>query len=370
MIVGVPRERMESEHRVALTPAGAVELVEGGHTLLVEAGAGEGSGISDEEYRRAGAQVVPHGEGVWADADLIVKVKEPTEEEFAFFRPGRIVMGFLHLAAKPSLARALLEKGVVGIAYETIQFDDGRLPCLAPMSEVAGRMAVQVGAHYLERAHGGRGILLGSVPGVPPADVVILGGGTVGAQAARVALGMGARVTIFDKSLDRLRYLDALFQGSVATAASHRFLIEEAVAKADLLIGAALVPGARTPRLVSEAMVRGMKKGAVIVDVAVDQGGSIETVDRATTHADPVYERHGVIHYAVSNIPGAVPRTSTQALTNATLPYILSVANQGWRAAAIDPTLARGFNIAEGRVVHEHVAKSLDLPYTPLAEVL
>lgn len=370
MIVGVPRELLANEGRVALTPAGVVELVAGGHSVLVQAGAGEGSGISDDAYRSAGARVVSRREDVWAGADLVVKVKEPIEAEFAFFRPGLVIMTFLHLAAKPELTRALLENGVVGIAYETIQLDDGRLPCLAPMSEVAGRMAVQVGAHHLERVHGGRGVLLGGVPGVPPAEVVILGGGTVGTQAARIALGMGARVTVFDASLDRLRYLDALFGGRVATCAAHRYHIEGAVAEADLLVGAALVPGARAPRLVTEAMVRTMKPGAVIVDVAVDQGGTIETVDRATTHADPVYVKHGVVHYAVANIPGAVPRTATHALTNATLPYILAVANQGWRAAANERALAKGVNVAEGCIVHESVAASLGLPYTPLAEVV
>ena len=370
MIVGVPRERLPQEHRVALTPAAVAELVERGHSVLIEAGAGEGSGISDDEYMRAGARIVPGAQELWAGAELVVKVKELTQEEFAFLRPGLVVMAYLHLAAQPALARALLEKGAVGIAYETIQLADGRLPCLAPMSEVAGRMAVQVGANYLQRVYGGRGVLLGGVPGVPPASVVILGGGTVGTQAARVALGMGARVTVFDKSLERLRHLDDLFRGSVATAVAHRYDIERAVAEADLVVGAALIPGARAPKLVTEAMVRSMRPGAVIVDVAVDQGGTVETVDRATTHADPVYEKHGVIHYAVANIPGAVPRTSTYALANATLPYILEVAGRGWRAAASHPALARGFNVAEGRVVHERVAEALGVSYTPIAEVV
>ncbi len=370
MIVGVPRERLMQEHRVALTPAAVAELAERGHSVLIEAGAGEGSGISDDEYSRAGARIVPSAEELWAGAELVVKVKEPIQEEFAFLRPGLVVMAFLHLAAQPALARALLEKGAVGIAYETIQLEDGRLPCLAPMSEVAGRMAAQVGAHYLQRAYGGRGVLLGGVPGVPPAHVVILGGGTVGTQAARIAAGMGARVTVFDKSLQRLRYLDDLFGGGVATAVAHRYEIEKAVTDADLVIGAALVPGARAPKLVTEAMVRSMRPGAVIVDVAVDQGGTVETVDRATTHTDPVYEKHGVIHYAVANIPGAVPRTSTYALANAILPYVLEVAGRGWRAAATQSALARGFNVAEGRVVHERVAEALGSSYTPLSEVV
>lgn len=370
MIVGVPRERLVQEHRVALTPAAVAELVGRGHSVRVESGAGEGSGISDAEYEKAGAQVVRGAQEVWAGAELIVKVKEPVPEEFAFLRPDLVVMAFLHLAAQPDLARALLEKGAVGIAYETIQLDDGRLPCLAPMSEVAGRMAVQLGAHYLQRAFGGRGVLLGGVPGVAPGAVVILGGGTVGTQAARVALGMGARVTVFDKSLERLRYLDDLFRGGVATAAAHRYDVEGAVAEADLVIGAALVPGARAPKLVTEAMVRSMRPGAVIVDVAVDQGGTVETIDRATTHADPVYEKHGVLHYAVANIPGAVPRTSTYALANAILPYVLEVADRGWRAAASHPALARGFNVAERCVVHPRVAEALGKSYTPLAEVV
>jgi len=372
LIIGVPKEIKDHEDRVGMTPAGVEELVKRhGHRVLVERGAGEGSGITDDEYAACGAEIVEGHEDVFLRAELIVKVKEPLPSEYHLFRQGQILMTYLHLAPLPELTHALLERRVIGIAYETIQRADGSLPCLVPMSEVAGRMAVQVGAEYLERVKGGRGVLLGGVPGVPPAEVVIIGAGTVGTSAAKIALGMGAHVTIIDINADRLRYLDEILHGNLITVMSNRYNIERAVRYADLLIGAVLVPGAKAPTLVTEDMVKAMKPGSVVIDVAVDQGGCIETVDRATSHSDPVYVKHGVLHYAVPNMPGAVPRTSTLALTNATLPYIIEVANLGpAEAARKSPALAKGFNVCFGRVVHEAVAKAHGLPYSPLQEVL
>ncbi|HEY8486493.1 MAG TPA: alanine dehydrogenase [Limnochordales bacterium] len=371
MVVGVPREIKPGENRVALVPAGVEELVRRGHKVLVEAGAGLGSGIPDEEYRQAGAVIRARAAEVYQDADLIVKVKEPQPSEYALLKPGQILFTYLHLAPNRPLTMALLERGVIAIAYETIQLPDGSLPLLTPMSEVAGRMAVQVGARYLEKVHGGRGILLGGVPGVPAAEVVVLGGGTVGYNAARIALGMGAHVTVLDSSIPRLRFLEDVLHGNLITVVSNHYNIERAVRYADLLIGAVLVPGARAPALVSEAMVRQMKEGAVIVDVAVDQGGCVETVDHPTTHDDPVYVKHGVIHYAVANMPSAVPRTSTYALTNSTLPYILELAGRGWMdAVARDRALAAGVNILRGHVTHPAVAEAHGLPYVPLREAM
>ena len=368
-VIGVPREIKRHENRVALTPAGTHALVQAGHTVLIERGAGEGSGFRDEDYADAGAQLVPHPEAVWEAADLVLKVKEPLPEEYRFFRPGLTLFTYLHLAADEALTRALLDRGVTAIAYETVQRADGSLPLLTPMSEVAGRMAPQVGAHFLERAHGGRGVLLGGVPGVPPADVVIIGGGTVGRNAARIALGLGARVTVLDVRPEVLRWFDDVYGGRITTLMSNEYNIAHAVRRADLLIGAVLIPGARAPRLVTEAMVRSMKPGSVIVDVAVDQGGSIATIDRVTTHDAPTYERHGVVHYAVANMPGAVPRTSTLALTNATLPYVLDLARLGVEEAVRrDPALARGVNAYRGRLTHRAVAEAHRLPYTPLEE--
>lgn len=372
MIIGVPKEIKDHENRVGMTPAGVEELVKRhGHRVLVEKGAGEGSGISDDEYAAAGAEIVEAHDQVYQRAELIVKVKEPLPSEYALLRRDQIVMTYLHLAAFPELTEELVRENVVAIGYETIQRPDGSLPCLMPMSEVAGRMAVQIGAQYLEKVKGGRGVLLGGVPGVPPAEVVIIGAGTVGTNAARVALGMGAHVTIIDISVERLRFLEEVLHGNLMTVVSNRYNIERSVRYADLLIGAVLVPGAKAPTLVTEAMVASMKPGAVIIDVAVDQGGCIETVDRATTHSDPIYVKHGVVHYAVPNMPGAVPRTSTHALTNATLPYIVEVANRGYQEAARqNPALAKGVNICQGRVVHPEVANALGWEYTPLAEVL
>lgn len=370
-VVGVPREIKESENRVAITPAGVEELVRAGQQVVIQAGAGQGSGIGDDEYVRAGAKIVPVAADVYGEADLILKVKEPLPSEYALLRPGQVLFTYLHLAADAQLTRALMERQVVGIAYETVQLADGSLPLLIPMSEVAGRMAVQVGAEFLERVHGGRGILLGGVPGVPPAEVVVLGGGTVGLNAAKIAIGMGAHVTIIDNNAARLRYLDEMLHGNVFTLMSNRYNIQRAVAYADLLVGAVLVVGARAPHLVTEAMVSHMKPGSVIVDVAVDQGGCIETVDRVTTHTNPTYVKYGVVHYAVANMPGAVPRTSTFALTNVTLPYALRLATQGYRRALLeDPALLRGLNVMAGHVTYPAVAAAHQLPVASARELL
>lgn len=370
MIIGVPKEIKDHENRVAATPAGVEEMAKAGHTVLVQQGAGTGSGISDDEYAHAGARIVASHQEVYQAADLILKVKEPQPEESALLREGQILMAYLHLAAETELAQELIQRRVTGVAYETIQLPQGGLPCLTPMSEIAGKMTVQIGAQYLERTHGGRGVLLGGVPGVPPANVVIVGGGTVGTQAAKVALGMGAQVTIIDISTDRLRYLDDVLSGRYVTLMSSRRNIERACLEADLVIGAVLVPGARAPRLVTEDMVQKMQEGAVVIDVAVDQGGCIETVDRATTHSNPTYVKYGVVHYAVPNIPGAVPRTATFALANATLPYVLAIAKEGPAAVAHQGgALSHGFNVVDGQVVHKAVATALDRPYVPLDEV-
>jgi alanine dehydrogenase len=369
VIVGVPREIKPGEQRVALTPAGARALAEAGHRVLLERGAGAGSGLRDEEYTRVGATLTDVGE-VWSRAETILKVKEPIPEEYGRMRPGQILFTYLHLAPAPDLARALRDAGVVAIAYETVQRTDGSLPLLAPMSEVAGRLSVQEGAFYLGRAHGGRGILLAGVPGVPPGNVVVLGAGTVGVNAARIALGLGADVSILDVNLDRLRAVDDLFHGRVITLASNSLNLEAVLRRADLLVGAVLIAGARAPVLVTKEMVASMKEGAVIVDVAVDQGGSVETI-HPTTLLDPVYVVSGVVHYGVANMPALVPRTSTFALTNATLPYALALATQGVsEAARANPALARGINIWRGKVVHPAVAAALGETPTPLEAVL
>ncbi len=370
MQVGVPREIKDNEHRVSLVPAGVRALVEAGHVVLVQDGAGTGSGIDNAAYEAAGAVIVKDVEAIFRRADLILKVKEPQEEEIPFLRQGQVLFTYLHLAAQPRLTRGLLQAGVTAVAYETITDKDGSLPLLTPMSEVAGRMSIQVGAFYLQKTLGGRGILPGGVPGVPPGDVVILGGGTVGINAAMMALGLGARVTILDRSLQRLRYLDEIFHGRAVTIFSTGAYIAEAVRRADLLIGAVLVAGASAPRLVTREMVATMKKGAVIVDVSVDQGGCVETT-HPTTHSDPIFEVDGVVHYCVANMPGAVPRTSTFALTNATLPYVLRIAEHGLReAASDDPTLRPGVNTHEGKVTHEAVARSQGLQHIPLETLL
>lgn len=370
MIVGVPKEIKQGENRVAVTRAGVKALGEAGHQVFVEAGAGLGSGIREEEYRRVGAEVIGTARELFARADLIAKVKEPLPQELPFLREGQILFTYLHLAADSALTRVLCERGIVGIGYETVQRADGSLPLLTPMSEVAGRLAIQVGAHYLERVQGGRGVLLSGVPGVPPANVMIVGGGTVGINAAKVAVGMGADVAILDVNVDRLRYLDDLFRGHVVTLVSNSFNIAEAVRRADLLVGAVLVAGARAPKVVTRSMIASMKEGAVAVDVAVDQGGCMETT-RPTSHADPVYVVDGVIHYCVTNMPGMVPRTSTMALTNATLPYILELANKGVvKAIMEDPALARGVNLWRGEVVHPGVAEATGLPCASLDDIL
>lgn len=366
MIIGVPKEIKASEYRVALTPAGVTMLKAAGHKVIVETKAGEGSGFEDLDYVREGAEIRQTAAEVWGEADMIMKVKEPLKEEFSYFRDGLILFTYLHLAAAPELTRALMDSGVTGIAYETIQLANGSLPLLTPMSEVAGRMSVQVGSQFLEAFHGGRGVLLGGVPGVPPAEVVIIGGGIVGTNAAKIALGMGANVVILERSTDRMRYLDDVFGGRIHTLMSSPYNIAEAAGRADLLIGAVLIPGAKAPHLVTEAMVQSMKKGSVIVDVAVDQGGSIATVDRPTTHKDPIYIKHGVIHYAVANIPGAVPRTSTFALTNVTMPYALDLASRGWEAVKGSLPLQKGVNTHRGTVTYEPVAAAAGLPYTPI----
>ncbi len=371
MRVGVVKEIKPYENRVALTPAGVTAMVTAGHEVYVEKDAGKGSGFEDEAYVACGARVLPTAADVFATCDMIMKVKEPLPPEYELFREGQILFTYLHLAPEPELTRKLMEKKVVAIAYETVELPNRSLPLLTPMSEVAGRMSVQIGAHFLEKAWGGRGILLGGVPGVPPAEVVILGGGTVGTNAAKMAMGLGANVTILDISADRLRYLDDVFYGRLKTLMSNEYNIAEAVARADLLIGGVLIPGARAPKLVTEAMVKNMKPGSVIVDVAIDQGGSIETIDRVTTHKDPIYEKHGVIHYSVANMPGAVPRTSTFALTNVTLPYALQLANKGWRRALQEnPALAKGANVVGGHVVYEAVAEAHGLECVPLEKVL
>lgn len=358
--VGVPKEIKTLEHRVAMTPDGVRELERHGVNVYVETGAGEGASISDDDYRAAGADIVPTAADAWSQ-QLVVKVKEPKEEEFGFLRPDLTLFTYLHLAAYPGVARALLSAGTTAIAYETVQLDTGALPLLAPMSEVAGRLAPQIGAHYLERHNGGRGVLMGGAPGVRPAKVVVLGAGNVGWNAAWIAAGMEAEVVLVDKNLDRLRWVDQIHRGRIMTLASNRGAIERSVVEADLVIGAVLVAGGRAPVVVDEAMVRAMKPRAVIVDVAVDQGGCIETI-RETSHDQPVYDLHGVIHYAVGNMPGAVPHTSTYALTNATLPYILDVAVNGAAGAARgDAALALGVNTVAGQVTNAPVAEFLGI---------
>ena len=369
MIIGVPREIKPGEQRVALTPAGARALGEAGHRVIVERGAGTGSSFRDDEYARENAVLAPVEE-VWGQAEMILKVKEPLEEEYRRMRSGQILFTYLHLAPAPALARALQQADVIAIAYETVQRADGSLPLLAPMSEVAGRLAVQEGAFYLAKAHGGRGILLAGVPGVPPGNVAVLGGGIVGVNAARIALGLGADVSILDINVDRLRAIDDLFHGRVITLMSNSFNIDQVLRRADLLVGAVLITGARAPVLVTKEMVATMKEGSVIVDVAVDQGGSVETI-HPTTLLDPTYVVSGVVHYGVANMPALVPRTSTFALTNATVPYALELATRGVAVAVLkNPALGKGVNVWRGRVVHPAVAHALGERATPLEALL
>ncbi len=370
MIIGVPKEIKTNENRVALIPAGAEVLVGDGHTVIVERGAGEGSGFTDEQYRAAGATIEPSVEAVWQRADMILKVKEPIESEWPRMKREQVIFTYFHFAADEALTRAVVDSGCVAIAYETVQIDSGELPLLTPMSEVAGRMAVQEGAKYLERLYGGKGILLGGVPGVMPAEVLIIGGGVVGTNAAKMAAGMGAHVVILDISLDRMRYLDDVLPANVDTVYSNRHNVLDAVSRADLVIGAVLLTGAKAPRLLLRDDLKRMKPGAVVVDVAVDQGGCVETI-HPTTHEDPVYFVEGILHYAVANMPGGVPRTSTLALTNATLPYALKLARQGWSAACRkDPALKLGLNVVEGKVVYPGVAEAFDLPLVEVDSVL
>jgi alanine dehydrogenase len=367
VIIGVPAEVKTAENRVALTPDGVRELIAHGHSVLVERGAGVGSSIGDADFEAAGAQLVDT-QGAWG-AELVIKVKEPQPDEARYLRDDLILFTYLHLAAYPDVAKALLAAGTTSFAYETVQLPDGALPLLAPMSEVAGRMATQVGAHYLERENGGRGVLLGGAPGVRPARVVVLGAGNVGWNSAWIAQGMEAEVVLLDKNLDRLRWVDQIHRGRIMTLASNRGTVERAVLEADLVIGAVLVAGGRAPIVVTDSMVRSMKPGSVIVDVAVDQGGCIETTHE-TTHKAPVYDRYGVIHYAVGNMPGAVPHTSTYALTNATLPYIVEVANRGLEAARDDLALRGGLTTVAGKVTNEAVAEALGVEPVDLTAVV
>ncbi|CAN5850435.1 alanine dehydrogenase [soil metagenome] len=361
MIIGVPKEIKTNENRIALVPAGAEALIHAGHTVLIERGAGEGSGFEDEQYKEVGARIVPNVDDVWGEAEMIMKVKEPIAQEYRRIRRNQILFTYFHFAADEELTQALIRSGAVAIAYETVQLPSGELPLLTPMSEVAGRMAIQAGAKYLEKYFGGRGMLLGGVPGVAPADVVILGGGVVGINAAKMAAGMGAHVRILDLSLNRLRYLSDVMPANVDLIYSNRHNILEHLGHADLLVGAVLVPGAKAPKLVAREDLKRMKAGSVIVDVAVDQGGCVETI-KPTTHENPIYEVDGVIHYGVANMPGGVPRTSTLALTNATFPYAARIAKLGWQQACRqDPALALGLNVVNGQVTYPGVAEAFDL---------
>jgi alanine dehydrogenase len=370
MIIGIPKEIKDNEYRVSLTPGGTETLTQAGHQVLVQAGAGEGSGFLDEEYAEAGAEIVSGAAQTWNQAEMVMKVKEPLPQEFEFLREGLLLYTYLHLAAEPEVTKQLLERKVTAIAYETVQLPNGYLPLLTPMSEVAGRMAVQVAAHYLEKMNGGRGKLLGGVPGVRPADVVIIGGGTVGINAAMMALGMGAHVTIIDINADRLRYLDEVLHGNLITLSSNPRNVADSVRYADVVIGGVLVPGAKAPHLVTREMIKTMKLGSVVVDVAVDQGGCLETT-HPTSHSDPVFDVDGVIHYCVTNMPGAVPRTSTYALSNATLPYALKLANLGFvEAVKSDSALAKGVNTYAGHVTCEGVAIANGLEFQPLDELI
>ncbi len=370
MLVGVPTEIKNNEYRVALTPAGVAELTRRGHDVVIQAGAGEGSSISDADFKSAGAEIISGAEHVWDQAELLLKVKEPIESEYGLMGSGQTVFTYLHLAASKPCTDALMRSGATSIAYETVQTADGALPLLAPMSEVAGRLAAQVGAYHLMKPAGGRGVLMGGVPGVGPADVVVIGGGTAGYNAARVAAGMGAHVTVFDVNLTKLRELDAEFGGRIRTRYSSLLELEGAAKRADLVIGAVLVPGARAPKLVSNKLVAEMKPGAVLVDIAIDQGGCFED-SRPTTHDDPTYRVHGTVFYCVANMPGSVPRTSTFALTNATMPYVLKLADHGWRDACLaDPALAKGLSTHDGALLNRQVAADLQLPFTDPMTVL
>jgi alanine dehydrogenase len=367
--IGVAKEIKSDEYRVALTPAGARELGQRGHEVIVETGAGDGSSFSDAAYEAAGARIASVGE-VWADADLLLKVKEPIEPEYRRLREGLVLFTYLHIAADEPLTRALLDSGIRAVAYETVETDSRALPLLAPMSEIAGRLAAQAGAYFLEKPLGGRGLLLGGVPGVAPGRVVVIGGGMVGYNAAVIAIGLGAHVTILERSIDRMRHLEEILSGRVSLVMSSTLQIEESVSEADVVIGAVLIPGAVAPKLITREMVAGMKEGAVLADVAIDQGGCAET-SHPTTHSEPVYTVEGVTHYCVANMPGAVPITSTKALTNATLPYVEAIATYGLaEAVERDPALARGVNTVDGKLTYEAVAEAHGIEYQPLEDVL
>jgi alanine dehydrogenase len=367
--IGVAKEIKSDEYRVALTPAGALELTRRGHDVFIESGAGEGSAFTDDVYVNVGARVVSV-EQVWSESELLLKVKEPVSEEYERLREGLVLFTYLHIAADEPLTRALLDSGITAVAYETVETDDRRLPLLAPMSEIAGRLAAQAGAYFLEKPLGGRGLLLGGVPGVAPGRVIVIGGGAVGYNAAIIAIGLGAQVTILERSIDRMRYLDEILSGRVSLVMSSSLQIAESIADADVVIGAVLIPGALAPKLVTRDMIREMKPGAVVVDVAIDQGGCFET-SKPTTHSDPVYDVDGVTHYCVANMPGAVPITSTKALTNATLPYVEAIAEHGLReAVARDRALARGVNVVDGKITYQAVAEAHDLEFAPLEDVL
>lgn len=370
MIIGVPKEIKNNENRVAITPAGVLSFVNSGHEVVVETSAGIGSGFTDDAYSKAGAKIINSAADVWSKADMVMKVKEPLASEYEYFREGLILFTYLHLAAEPKLAKALTSNGVTAIAYETVEVNR-TLPLLTPMSEVAGRMAAQIGAQYLEKPKGGKGVLLAGVPGVKRGKVTVIGGGVVGTNAAKIAMGLGADVTIIDLNPERLRYLDDIFGSSINTLMSNPLNIADAVRESDLVIGAVLIPGAKAPKLVSEDVIKTMSPGSVIVDVAIDQGGIFETVDRITTHSDPTYEKHGVVHYAVANMPGAVPRTSTIALTNVTIPYALQIANKGvYNAVVENHSLELGVNVANGAITYEAVARDLGFQFVPVQEAL
>ncbi|HDR5638759.1 TPA: alanine dehydrogenase [Bacillus anthracis] len=370
MRIGIPTEIKNNENRVAMTPAGAVHLVQNGHEVFVQKGAGLGSGFTDEEYVQAGAKLVETAEEAW-NQDMVMKVKEPVASEYGYFREGLILFTYLHLAPEPELTKALIDNKVVSIAYETVQLDNRSLPLLAPMSEVAGRMSAQIGAQFLEKNKGGKGILLAGIPGVKRGKVTIIGGGQAGTNAAKIAVGLGADVTIIDLSAERLRQLDDIFGNQVKTLMSNPYNIAEAVKESDLVIGAVLIPGAKAPKLVTEEMIQSMEPGSVVVDIAIDQGGIFETTDRITTHDNPTYEKHGVVHYAVANMPGAVPRTSTLALTNVTVPYAVQIANKGYKDACLGNTaLLKGINTLDGYVTFEAVAEAHGLQYADAKELL
>ncbi len=370
MRIGIPKEIKNNENRIAITPSGSDLLVKSGHEVFIEKNGGKGSGFTDEDYIKTGATIVATAEEAWS-CDMVLKVKEPIASEYQYFSEGLILFTYLHLAPEPELTKALLEKKVTAIAYETVQLTNGSLPLLTPMSEIAGRMSAQVGAQFLEKPHGGKGVLLSGVPGVRRCKVTVIGGGVAGTNAAKIAMGLGAQVTIIDLNVERLRYLDDLFGNQVSTLVSNPYNIAQAVKQSDLVIGAVLVPGAKAPRLVSEEMIMEMEKGSVLVDIAIDQGGVFETSDRITTHDNPVYDKHGIIHYAVANMPGAVAQTSTIALTNATIPYALQIANKGYKQACLDDeALMKGINTLNGSVTYKGVSEAHNLEYKEIKSLL